>query len=263
MLVVISPAKRLDFETPKALRKHTMPDFVAESSELASIMRRKKPGELRALMGISDKLAEINHARFKTWSAKSSSASARQAILAFTGEVYLGLDARSLTSRELDYAQSHLRILSGLYGLLRPLDLIEPYRLQMGAELKTSQGRDLYAFWGPRPALALKTQAAAIRSRHLVNLASHEYFKAVDLVALGLEVITPVFKDRQGTQHKVLSFFAKKARGTMARYILQTRARKPDDLYAFRGDGYSYDAGMSTPTMPVFTRADGGKGGAC
>lgn len=254
MLVVISPAKTLDFETRLRTRRHTQPEFLPQSCELVGRLRGKKPAQLRALMGISADLAELNHARFQAWSADNTPENSRQALLAFMGDVYTGLDARTLAPGDIDYAQKRLRILSGLYGLLRPLDLIQPYRLEMGTRLNNHYGANLYRYWGQRPTLALNTEAAALRTRFLVNLASNEYFKAVDTQLLEPEVITPVFTDRSGDGYKVLSFFAKKARGMMARYIVQRRLRKPEGLRDFDAEGYRYDEAQSSRNTYVFKR---------
>ena len=254
MLAVISPAKTLDFATDVSITKHTEPEFIADAEALATLMASKKPAQLRALMAISESLATLNHARFQAWSREAAPAVLRPALLAFKGDVYLGLDAATLGGREFDYAQTHVRILSGLYGLLRPLDLIAPYRLEMGTTLKTARGRNLYDYWGAAPARALAAQAKALRTTTLVNLASQEYFRAVDQQALSLDVVTPVFKDWSRGQYKVLSFFAKRARGMMVRYMIEQRARKPADLLAFDCAGYAYDEASSTPHSPVFIR---------
>ncbi|MGR8919382.1 MAG: peroxide stress protein YaaA [Gammaproteobacteria bacterium] len=252
MLIVISPAKTLDFESPLTLRKHSEPAFGDDTATLVGLMQRKKPAALKQLMGISDTLARLNHERFQESAA--GTAPTRQAVMAFMGDVYTGLDAASLDRRDLDWAQKHLRILSGLYGLLRPLDLIEPYRLEMGTRLKTPRGGSLYEFWGERPARALNEQAGALRTRWLVNLASNEYFGAIDRDVLEPTVVTPVFKERKGSGYRVLSFFAKKARGMMARYIIEQRLRKPEGMRDFAVAGYRYDEALSGPTEYVFTR---------
>ena len=254
MLAVISPAKTLDFTSEIKVAKATEPAFLADATTLAALMATKKPAQLRALMAISESLAELNHARFQAWSTATPAANLRPALLAFKGDVYLGLDAASLGRRELAYAQTHVRILSGLYGLLRPFDLIAPYRLEMGTTLKNPRGRNLYDYWGAAPAQALAAQAKSLRTTTLVNLASQEYFRAVDEQALGLNVVTPVFKDWSGGDYKVLSFFAKRARGMMVRYIVEQRPRAPADLRTFNRGGYAYDAASSTATAPVFLR---------
>ncbi|MCB1747924.1 MAG: peroxide stress protein YaaA [Gammaproteobacteria bacterium] len=253
MLVTLSPAKTLDFDTPLKVSRHTVPELVDDATALAEIMRGKRPRDLRALMGISDKLAELNAARFHDWSP-AGGAGSRQAVLAFMGDVYTGLDAQSLGARDLDWAQKHLRILSGLYGVLRPLDLIRPYRLEMGTALATPRGKNLYQFWGEAPTRALNAQARGLRTRWLVNLASQEYFGVVDAKALEPAVVTPVFKDFSNGRYKVVSFFAKKARGLMTRFIIENRLRKPDDLLAFDREGYRYDPAESTTDAPVFKR---------
>ena len=254
MLAVISPAKTLDFATEVAFTKHTEPQFMTDAQTLATIMARKKPAELRSLMAISEPLAVLNHGRFQAWSRAAAPAALRPALLAFKGDVYQGLDAATLGRREFDYAQQHLRILSGLYGLLRPRDLIAPYRLEMGTTLKNPRGRNLYDYWGESLARALAAQAKTLRTTTLVNLASQEYFRAVDEDALGLQVVTPVFKDWSRGQYRILSFFAKRARGMMVRYMIERRADKPVDLLGFDTAGYAYDAESSTAHMPVFLR---------
>jgi cytoplasmic iron level regulating protein YaaA (DUF328/UPF0246 family) len=254
MLIVISPAKTLDYATPVRMRKFTEPEFIDQAGDLIALMRRKKPAEISKLMGISPKLAELNHARYAAWSPQNSRDNARQALLAFMGDVYTGLDANTLSAADISVAQQRLRILSGLYGLLRPLDLMQPYRLEMGIPLDNPRGKNLYRFWGEQPTLALNRQTAALRTHYVVNLASNEYFKAVDGDRLEAEVITPVFKERQADGYKVLSFHAKKARGMMARYIIQNRIRKPSRLRDFAEHGYSYNAALSGPAQFVFTR---------
>lgn len=253
MLAVISPAKTLDFESPVRIRRRTEPEFIDQAAELAGVMRNKRPGDLKRLMGISDKLASLNVDRFQHWQG-GDVPHGRQAALAFMGDVYTGLDAASLEPRDFDFAQKHLRILSGLYGLLRPLDVIEPYRLEMGTDLATPRGKGLYRYWGGQPAEALNAQARAVRTRYLVNLASNEYFGAVDPKILEPTVITPVFKDWNKGKYKILSFFAKQARGMMARHIIKTRARKPADLESFTAGGYRFAPDLSDEAQMVFTR---------
>lgn len=254
MLAVISPAKTLDFANEPATTKHTQAEFLREAQALAVLMARKKPAALQSLMSISQELAKLNHARFQSWSAHALPDVERPALFAFKGDVYVGLDAGTLKAREIDYAQAHLRILSGLYGLLRPLDLIQPYRLEMGTALKNPRGRTLYAYWGEAPALALAAQAKALRTRVLVNLASQEYFRAVDQQALALDIVTPVFKDWSRGQYRVISFFAKRARGMMVRYMLERRCREAAELLTFDSAGYAYHEASSTPSAPVFVR---------
>ena len=254
MLTVISPAKTLDYDTPVKTRKHTEPEFLDQSSALIELMQKKKPAQIKKLMGISSKLAELNHERYQNWTLDHTSSNSRQALLAFMGNVYTGLDAHPLRARDITYAQQHLRILSGLYGLLRPLDRMQPYRLEMGIALKNPQGKNLYQFWGEQPTHKLNQQAAALRTRYLINLASNEYFSAVDRDVLIPTVITPVFKEKKGDKYRVLSFFAKKARGMMARYLIQQRIRKPQDMRAFNDEGYTYNEALSSDTEYVFTR---------
>lgn len=252
MLAVISPAKTLDFEQPVPRTALTAPAFLDDAATLAALVRRKSPAALGRLLSISDKLAHLNHERFAHWSV--TPAGARVAIFAFMGDVYTGLDARSLGSADLRRTQSRLRILSGLYGLLRPFDAIAPYRLEMGTALRNPRGRNLYAFWGERLAVALNEQARSVRTRVLVNLASNEYFDAVDRAALELDVVSPVFKDHTPTGYRVVSFFAKRARGMMARFLIERRCREPADLLAFDAAGYRYNAALSRGDAPVFTR---------
>lgn len=254
MLTVLSPAKTLDFETAPTTRRSTRPQFIERAAELVKEARELSPGDLRELMGVSEKIAELNHRRFMNWSEPFTLDNARQAILAFKGDVYTGLQAETLTAAQLQFAQQHLRILSGLYGLLRPLDLMQPYRLEMGTRFATSGGRNLYEFWGDSLTRALNTQLGKSGSRVLVNLASNEYFKSLQPGALDAEIVTPVFKDLKGGKYKVISFYAKKARGQMARFIIDNELNEPDGLRRFRRDGYRYNRAESTVREPVFTR---------
>lgn len=251
MLTVISPAKRLDdaARLPEGLVA-TTPDFTAEARELASIAQHLSSADLRRLMGISQSLADLNRARF----AGFEGAELRPAALFFAGDTYAGLEARTLDADALRYAQSHLRILSGLYGLLRPLDMIAPYRLEMGSRLANPAGPDLYAFWRGKVAGALSAQARDLGATALVNCASVEYFGAVDESALSVPVVTPVFLEDRGGEAKVVSFWAKKARGAMARFIMEHRLTDPDDLRGFDLGGYAWDKAASTPARPVFRR---------
>jgi len=252
MLLVISPAKTLDLDTPPTTKLHSTPAFLERSSELIDVLRKKSPAQISELMGISDKLATLNVARYGTWSADVSDA--RQAVMSFDGDVYGGLDARSLTPKQLAYAQDHLRILSGLYGLLRPLDLMHPYRLEMGIKLNNHVGRDLYEFWGDTLADALNQQAEKTGATALVNLASEEYFKSVRPAALAVPVITPVFEDYKSGKYKIISFYAKRARGLMARYAAVKGITDPVKLKRFDVDGYAFDKDDSTDTTYVFRR---------
>ena len=254
MLTVISPAKTLDFETSPTTRRRTRPQFLERAAELVKEARSLSPEDLRELMGVSEKIAELNHRRFMNWSEPFTLDNAKQAILAFKGDVYTGLEAETLSAAQLQFAQQHLRILSGLYGLLRPLDLMQPYRLEMGVRFATPGGRNLYEFWGDTLTRALNAQLGKSGSRVLVNLASNEYFKSLQPGALDAEIITPVFKDLKGGKYKVISFYAKKARGQMARFIIDNELNEPDGLRRFRRDGYRYNRAESTAREPVFTR---------
>ncbi|UWR29870.1 peroxide stress protein YaaA [Sulfitobacter sp. W002] len=254
MLVVISPAKRLDWaERDVAV---TQPDFQEDAVRLATTARNLTLGNLKDLMGLSDDLARLNRDRFQAFEAEPAADTTRPAALAFAGDTYQGLEAASLDADEMTYAQEHLRILSGLYGVLRPLDAIQAYRLEMGSKLKTRRGGNLYDYWRDSLSKALNAQAEATGSDVLVNCASQEYFGAVDLKALKLRVITPQFMEDKGDGKgpKIVSFFAKKARGAMARYIVQHRVNDPEGLQDFDSGGYAYQPDASTPERPVFAR---------
>lgn len=252
MLMVISPAKTLDFDTPPVTMKHSQAAFLERSAQLIEELRGLSPDRISALMGISDNLGELNHRRFMNWSLPFSPANAKQAVLAFRGDVYTGLDADSFSAADFDFAQKHLRILSGLYGLLKPLDLIQPYRLEMGTAFANRGGRNLYEFWGDSITEALNAELG--RSRVLINLASGEYFKAVHPKTLAAEVITPLFKERKGNDYKIVSFFAKKARGLMSAYIIKNRVRDVEAIKQFTVAGYHYDPRRSDARDWVFTR---------
>lgn len=255
MLIVISPAKTLDFESPCDPTRFTIPDFLEDSRQLIEQLRSFDPPQLARLMDLSDALAALNVARYASWHLPFTPDNARQAVFAFNGDVYEGLDAGTLEAAQIDWAQDRLRILSGLYGLLRPLDLMQPYRLEMGTRLPNTRGKDLYAFWGDRLAVAL---AEVIRRQPvpvLVNLASEEYFKSVPRKALGLEVIQPVFQERKGSQWKVVSFHAKRARGLMTRYAIEHRLEDPEGLKAFDVEGYAFAPEASDACNWVFRRA--------
>jgi uncharacterized protein len=254
MLIVISPAKTLDFKTPARIKKFTQPQFLDDSTLLIEYLRELDPIQIGKLMSISSDLAELNHHRFMNWSTPFSCGNAKQALLAFRGDVYVGLQADTFTARDFEFAQNHLRVLSGLYGLLRPLDLIQPYRLEMGTALANARGKNLYAFWGDKITTALNANLQSDKRAILVNLASEEYFKAVHPKALAARVVTPIFKERKGGAYKVVSFFAKKARGAMSAYIVRNRLRKVDDIKSFSEDGYRYDAQLSTVDEWLFTR---------
>lgn len=252
MLIVLSPAKSLDLESPSTIPEHTTPDFIARAAELIEVLRGYSPGQVAELMDLSDSLAMLNVARYAHWS--EDHLDARQAIMSFNGDVYAGLDARSLGANEIAYAQRHVRILSGLYGLLRPLDRMHPYRLEMGTRLKNPRGGNLYAFWGDSVTEALNAQLAETRAGALVNLASEEYFKSVKPRLLAAPVITPVFEDWKNGKYKIISFFAKRARGLMARYAAQHGIEDPERLKAFDTDGYAFDAAASSEHEWVFRR---------
>ena len=258
MLTVISPAKTLDYESPLPVGlAPTRPDFLTDSAELIDILREYSPSQVASLMSLSDKLAALNVARFQSWQPDYAEPDARPALFAFKGDVYTGLDVERLLATELDRAQQHLRILSGLYGLLRPLDLMLPYRLEMGTELVNSRGKQLYEFWGDRITLALNQALAEQGDEVLINLASNEYFRAVQTKKLKASIFTPQFKDEKNGQFKMISFFAKKARGRMAAWLLQNDVHKPEDLRDFAVDGYQFNNALSSGQTLVFTRREG------
>lgn len=252
MLILISPAKTLDFESATPNVKTTEPAFLSDSSQLIETLRKVSPAKISELMSISDQLAELNYARFQQWSAAPSKDDSRPAVYAFQGDVYQGLKASDWKAAQRTYAQSHLRILSGLYGLLRPMDSIMPYRLEMGRKLKTKTAKNLYDFWGDQLADAINDATAASRSKAIVNLASQEYFKAAKARKLNSPIVTPVFKDFSNGKHKVISFFAKKARGMMADWIIRNKVKHPADLSQFAAGGYEWQQTESTEDAPVF-----------
>lgn len=254
MLSVISPAKTLDYDTPATTKKITQPEFLESAQTLVDDARNLDPTEIRKLMGVSDAIADLNHKRFMNWHTPFDRDNAKQAILAFKGDVYTGLEAGTLTPSQLTYAQKHLRILSGLYGLLRPLDLMQPYRLEMGLKFSNSGGRNLYEFWGESLTTSLNKQLRKTSTPVLLNLASNEYFKAVKAGSLDGEVVTPVFKDLKNGKYRVISFFAKKARGQMARYIIEKEINDVPKLKRYRVGGYRYNAAESSARELVFTR---------
>lgn len=254
MLLVLSPAKSLDFNDPVPTGKFTCPDYLESSEQLMRTLRKLTPEELSELMHISAKLGELNFQRNHDWHTPFDASNARQAIYAFTGDVYAGLDIRSLNQKDVAWAQSHLRILSGLYGLLRPLDLIQPYRLEMGTSLKHGKHQNLYQFWGSRISEGLNEAMAAHKQRVLLNLASNEYFRAVDKKSLDAAVVSPAFKDYKNGHYKIISFFAKKARGMMAAHVIRNRIDSLDGIRDFDLGGYRYSAKDSTDAVPVFLR---------
>ena len=255
MLFLISPAKALDYDTPPHIDRHTQPVFVRQAAELMDVLRPLAPQQIASLMDLSDQLASLNAARYQAWTPHFTPDNAKQAVLAFNGDVYEGLDAKTLTAPDLDWAQDHVCILSGLYGVLRPLDLMQPYRLEMGTRLATAQGSNLYRFWGRQIADYLNQRAQADASPVVINLASDEYFKSVDKKVLQPRVVTCVFEEhRGGGQYKVISFMAKRARGLMVRYAVQHRAATPEALKAFNLEGYAYQPALSEPDRLVFRR---------
>lgn len=255
MLFLLSPAKSLDYESPvPAGLGHTLPPFPAESERLIGVLRKKSPAQLSRLMDISDNLAVLNAARYRDWSPKFTASNARQAILAFDGDVYDGLQARTLKPSDLNWAQEHLAILSGLYGVLRPLDRMQPYRLEMGTALAVGRAKSLYQFWGSRIAEHLNERLAADKTPVVVNLASQEYFRSVDRKALKARVVECVFEEDRGGVFKVISFNAKKARGLMARHAIQKRIDNPRELEGFTAGGYAFAPAASTGDRLVFRR---------
>ena len=254
MLAILSPAKSLDFESRLPRSSHTIPDFLDDSAQLVDRLRELAPFDISKMMGISDKLAQLNHDRYAAWKAPFSRRNARPAVLAFNGDAYQGLRAHEFSGRDLSWAQRHLRILSGLHGVLRPLDLIQPYRLEMSTRLKTAAGSNLYDFWGERLTDAIRDAVAASGTPVLVNLASKEYFSAVDLSTLGARVITPRFLDFRSGKYRFVSFLGKRARGMMARFIIERRLRFAKGLLEFSEAGYRYDPKRSTRDQPAFIR---------
>nr|WP_324257074.1 peroxide stress protein YaaA [Cellvibrio fontiphilus] len=256
MLHVISPAKTLDFETPSPTSVHSQPQFLEHSQELINDLRLLPPAQVSRLMSISEKLGQLNAQRFLEWQPPFTPGNAKQALLAFKGDVYTGMAAETYSPQDFEFAQQHLRILSGLYGLLRPLDLIQPYRLEMGTGFANARGKNLYHFWGDIITDQLNKELEQQRERVLVNLASTEYWGAVNTKKLHAEVITPVFKDQKNGQYKIISFFAKKARGMMSAYIVQNQLSDVEQLKGFDTAGYAFNKAMSSPKEWVFTRAE-------
>ena len=250
MLIILSPAKSLDYQTPVKLKKHTLPQFVPESAKLIADLKILSPQQLAKLMGLSDQLAALNVGRYREWSSKFTAENSKQAIFAFAGDVYDGLDASTLNAKALDFAQDHVRILSGLYGVLKPFDLMQPYRLEMGTALKNARGKNLYEFWGERITKELKKSLANQKNPFLLNLASAEYFKVLQAADFDCPIISPVFKDAKAGQYKIISFYAKRARGLMTRFVVENRLTDATDLKQF------YNAAASKPLQPVFYRAE-------
>lgn len=254
MIIVVSPAKNLDVETQIPTDNFSQPVLLDKASRLAERCKDLSPADLSSLMSISDKLAILNAERFNSFTTPFNKDNARQAMYIFNGDVYTGLDAYTLTEQDVEFAQEHLRILSGLYGVLRPLDLMQAYRLEMGTKLDTDSGKNLYEYWGDTVAETLNESAEESGSTTLINLASNEYFKAVKKQVYKGNIITPVFKDCKNGTYKVISFYAKKARGLMARYIIQNRLTQAEDIKGFTEAGYYYDEQSSTAAAPVFLR---------
>ena len=256
MLIVLSPAKSLDYKTPVKVKAPTLPEFVSESAKLIAELKKLSPQDVAKLMSLSDQLAALNVGRYRDWSKKFTDENSKPAIYAFDGDVYDGFDVKTLNAKALDFAQDHIRILSGLYGALRPLDLMQPYRLEMGTSFQNARGKDLYANWGDRVTDSLKKVLEKQKKPVLLNLASEEYFKVLQAKNLDCPVIAPVFQDGKEGKFKIISFYAKRARGLMARYVVENRITDPADLKGFNLDGYKYVASESKPEKPVFRRPE-------
>lgn len=256
MLLVISPAKNLDYDTPAITEHYTQPQHLAHSKQLIEQLRSYSVQDIAELMKLSDKLSALNVARYESWSESFTQDNAKQAMLAFNGDVYSGLNAADFDDDDLAFTQQHLRILSGLYGVLKPLDLMQPYRLEMGTKLNNSRGKDLYAFWGDIITEDLNQTLAEQPTPVLINLASNEYFKAVKPKVLNARIITPVFKDWKNGQYKIISFYAKKARGLMCRYAIKNKIEDAEQLKQFDLAGYQYDENLSKNDTWVFTRKE-------
>ena len=256
MLILISPAKTLDFESPSVTGIATQPAFLEQSEALVNELQALTPRKISALMGISEKLGSLNYERYVDWHVPFTKDNAKQAVLAFKGDVYTGLEAENFSASEFRFAQKHLRILSGLYGVLRPLDLIQPYRLEMGTKFANPRGKNLYEFWGHNITDNLNDQLKSLQSDVVLNLASNEYFKSVQKKDLNATVISPAFKDLKNGKYKIISFYAKKARGQMAAWVIRRGVTDVKQLKKYKVDGYSYCADMSTPDTPTFIRDD-------
>jgi len=254
MLLVISPAKTLDYDTRPKTKTFTLPDYLDESQLLIDRARQWSALDIAELMQVSMKIAELNFDRFEAWHTPFTPQNAKQAVLAFKGDVYTGLDAESFKAADFKFAQQHLRILSGLYGLLRPLDLMQPYRLEMGRKVDTGRGKNLYEFWGSEITEGLNQQLKRLKSPYLINLASSEYFKAVKPKLLDGEIITPEFKDWKNGQYKMMGVYAKKARGQLSRFVIQNQLTEPEAMKEFNVDGYGFNEKMSSGNKWVFTR---------
>ncbi len=256
MLTIISPAKKLDYSQPAETQAFTQPLLLEHSEQLIKDLQQLSPEEVCSLMGLSDKLGALNYERFQEWQTPFSIDNAKQAVLAFKGDVYQGLDADNMNADELNWAQDNLRILSGLYGLLRPLDLMQPYRLEMGTKFANQRGANLYQFWGEIITDQLNKLFPASAKSVLLNLASNEYFKSVQSKNINAEIITPVFMDQKGDKYKIISFFAKRARGLMSAFIIKNKITDAEQLKTFNVDGYSFNSAMSDGNKWVFCRAE-------
>jgi cytoplasmic iron level regulating protein YaaA (DUF328/UPF0246 family) len=254
MLIVVSPAKTLDYDTPAKTKVFTQPDYLDKSQELIHHLRQLSSLDISELMKVSTKIADLNFDRYESWHKRFTEKNAKQAVLAFKGDVYTGLDAETFTAKDFTFAQQHLRILSGLYGQLRPLDLMQPYRLEMGTKLSTDHGKNLYAFWGSTITEGLNAQLKKIKADTLINLASNEYFKAVKPKELKAEIITPAFKEFKDGDYKMIGIYAKKARGMLSRYIIKHQLSDPQDIKAFDEEGYQFSKKLSQGNTWVFSR---------
>jgi cytoplasmic iron level regulating protein YaaA (DUF328/UPF0246 family) len=256
MLMVISPAKTLDYESPLATTKNSQPRFLDQSQQLINQLQKLAPHDISNLMSVSDKIGTLNYDRFQTFQQPFDSSNARAAVLAFKGDVYTGMQAETFSAAEFTFAQKHLRILSGLYGLLRPLDLMQAYRLEMGTKFANQGGKDLYQFWDNKITDLLNQDIKDSGNKVLVNLASNEYFKSVQLKQLDADMVTPVFKDYKNGKYKIISFYAKKARGMMAAYIINNKINKAEDIKGFNNEGYRFNSDMTAGSDWVFTRPE-------
>jgi len=254
MLIVVSPAKTLDYTTPPKVKKFTIPDYLDDSAELVHRMREFSSLDISDLMHVSTKIADLNFDRFEAWDKKFTEDNAKQAVLAFKGDVYTGLDVDSFSTKDFNFAQKHFCMLSGLYGMLRPLDLMQAYRLEMGTRLTTDRGKNLYEFWGDTVTEGLNLQLKKTKSKYLINLASNEYFKVVKPKVLQGEIITPAFKELKNSEYKMIGIYAKKARGLMSRYIIQNQISDIEEIKSFNVDGYKYNSNLSEGSNWVFTR---------
>ena len=254
MIIVLSPAKTLDYDFDFS-NQHSVPTFLNQSSKLIKLLQKKEPKDIASLMGLSDKLATLNYDRYQAWTAsKTVSNDSKPSMLVFKGDVYQGLHAESLSKNDLNFAQKHLRILSGLYGILKPLDLMKPYRLEMGTKLETSKGNNLYEFWGDKIQKNVLSELKDMKSDLIVNLASKEYSSVLGKMSEDINIVSPTFKDYKNGNYKIISFYAKKARGLMARWIIKNKIQNFEDLVDFNLDGYSFSKKESTITTPVFLR---------